>query len=152
MELSELKNPRGARRPRKRKGRGPASGQGKTAGRGEKGQKSRSGSKIRVGFEGGQMPLIRRMPKGGFTPPCRRRYAVVNLETLNRFPDGSEITPEVLLEEKIIRKLEDGVKILGKGTLTPRLVVWAHRFSRKALEAIAAAGGSCHHITVARKK
>jgi large subunit ribosomal protein L15 len=146
MELHELSYPAGSRRPRKRRGRGTGSGRGKTAGRGEKGQKSRSGYKLRPGFEGGQMPLIRRLPKVGFTPPRPRRWTEVNISELNRFPDGSEVTPEALRGERIIRGWKDGVKILGRGDLEKRLVVRAHRFSKKARQAIEAAGGSCHPI------
>ena len=146
MELHELRCPAGSRRPRKRRGRGPASGVGGTAGRGHKGQKARSGASIRVGFEGGQMPLSRRIPKRGFTSPRSRRFSIVNISVLNRFPDGTEVTPEMLLKEGIVGKLKDGLKILGSGKLGKRLVIWAHRFSGKARSAIESAGGSCHQI------
>jgi len=146
MELHELRSPRSARRPAKRKGRGQGSGQGKTAGRGEKGQKSRSGAKIRLGFEGGQMPLIRRLPKVGFTPPCARRLSVVNVSTLNRFSDETEVTPELLVRERVIRKVRDGVKILGGGKLEKKLTVRAHAFSLTARRAIESAGGNCRGV------
>lgn len=152
MELHQLHSVPGSRRPRKRRGRGPGSGLGKTAGRGQKGQKSRSGYKRKPGFEGGQMPLKRRLPKVGFTSPRPRRFAVVNISQLNVFPDGSEVTPEVLLEKRVIRRLKTGVKILGEGSLDKKLFVWAHRFSQKAKETIEAAGGSCQCITSRKMK
>lgn len=147
MELHQLRYVPGSRRPRKRKGRGRGSGLGKTAGRGHKGQKSRSGYSSKPGFEGGQMPLKRRLPKGGFTPPRRRRFSVVNISQLNVFPDGSEVTPETLREKRIIRKLiKPGVKILARGSVERKLAVWAHSFSAAARRAIESAGGTCQHI------
>lgn len=147
MELHELKYNRTARRPRKRKARGAASGLGKTAGRGQKGQNSRSGGGVRIGFEGGQMSLKRRLPKLGFTPLRRRVFSIINLGRLNELPEGTEVTPEFLLEKRIIRKLApDGVKILARGKIDRKLIVWAHSFSRRAREAIEAAGGSCQQI------
>lgn len=131
----------GSVRERKRVGRGPGSGLGKTAGRGEKGQKSRSGYSRKVGFEGGQMPLHRRLPKRGFTNRFRRELTCVNLGRLEVFDPGTIVTPELLLERGMIRKVWDGVKVLAKGSLTKALTVRAHRFSAKAREAIAAAGG-----------
>ncbi|HPJ71478.1 MAG TPA: 50S ribosomal protein L15 [bacterium] len=151
MELHELKFTPGAKKSRKRKGRGPGSGWGKTAGRGEKGQKSRSGASIRPGFEGGQMPLARRLPKVGFTSPSPVRYGIVNLSTLNGFEDGTEVTPELLLEKRIVRKLYDGIKVLGRGSMERKLEVWAHCFSARAREAIEAAGGTCQVIGSRRK-
>ena len=139
--LGRLKPPPGARRPKRRVGRGPGSGVGKTCGRGTKGQKARSGGGIPRWFEGGQMPLQRRVPKRGFNNPFKKRFALVPVETLNRFEDGEEVTPERLLEEGVIRKLGDGVKILGDGDLTKRLKVHAHRFTKSAAEKITAAGG-----------
>lgn len=124
-----------------RVGRGPGSGKGKTCGRGTKGQKSRSGASIPPWFEGGQMPLQRRVPKRGFTNIFKKRYALVHLEDLNRFNDGEEVTPERLMEERLIRKLRDGVKILGDGALSKRLTVHAHKFTKTAAEKITAAGG-----------
>ncbi len=139
--LGRLKPPKGARRPRRRVGRGPGSGKGKTCGRGTKGQKARSGGGIPPWFEGGQMPLQRRLPKRGFTSPFKKRYALVPVEALNRFNDGDEVTPERLVEERLIKKVRDGVKILGNGELTKRLVVHAHHFTKAAEEKITAAGG-----------
>ncbi len=139
--LGRLKPPEGARKPRRRVGRGPGSGKGKTSGRGHKGQKARSGGGIPPWFEGGQMPLHRRLPKRGFTSPFKKRYALVPVEALNRFNDGDEVTPERLVEERLIKKVRDGVKILGNGELTKRLVVHAHHFTKAAEEKITAAGG-----------
>jgi large subunit ribosomal protein L15 len=146
MELHDLTPKPGARKQRKRVGRGPGSGNGKTAGRGHKGQGSRSGTKRRRNFEGGQMPLVRRVPKRGFTNIFRREYAIVNVGQLERFPSGSEVTPEVLLAERVIAALRDGVKVLGDGALSRKLVVKAHKFSGKAQQAIEAAGGRCEVI------
>ncbi|MFQ5893555.1 MAG: 50S ribosomal protein L15 [Nitrospinota bacterium] len=141
MMLGRLTPPAGARRRRRRVGRGPGSGKGKTCGRGTKGQKARSGSSIPPWFEGGQMPLQRRVPKRGFTNPFKKRYALVPVEALNRFDDGDEVTPERLLEVRLIRKVHDGVKILGNGELTKRLTVRAHSFTKAAADKITAAGG-----------
>ncbi|MBM7646878.1 large subunit ribosomal protein L15 [Scopulibacillus daqui] len=146
MKLHELKPAEGSRSSRKRVGRGYGSGLGKTSGRGQKGQKSRSGGGVRPGFEGGQMPLIQRLPKRGFTNPTRKEYAIVNVETLNRFEEGTEVTPELLMEKRIVRKLNDGVKILGNGKLNHKLTVKAHKFSASAKEAIEAAGGKIEVI------
>lgn len=143
MRLHTLRPAPGSRRPRKRVGRGPGSGHGQTSGRGDKGQKARSGPKLRPWFEGGQMPLTRRLPKRGFTNVFRKTYALVNLRTLEqRFEAGSAVTPQVLLERGLIAALRDGVKVLGEGSLTKALTVQAHRFSRSAAEKIAAAGGA----------
>lgn len=141
MGLHNLKPARGAVRGRKRVGRGPGSGLGKTSGRGEKGQKSRSGFSRKVGFEGGQMPLHRRVPKRGFRNIFRKEYAEVNLERLEAFDAGTIVTPEVLIEHGIVRKLRDGVKILAKGSLTKALTVKAHKFSAKSKETIEKLGG-----------
>ena len=146
MELHTLSPKPGSRKDRKRVGRGPGSGNGKTAGRGHKGQLSRSGHTHRRNFEGGQMPLIRRLPKRGFTNIFRKEFVIVNVGQLERFPAGSEITPDVLLAEGVVSQLRDGVKILGDGTLSRKLTVRAHRFSKKAEEVIKAAGGSCEVI------
>jgi large subunit ribosomal protein L15 len=142
MDLSNLKPPKGATRNRKRVGRGPGSGQGKTAGRGNKGAQSRSGYHKKRGFEGGQMPLHRRVPKRGFHNLFRVEYAVVNLDDLAaRFAAGSVVTPEALRELRLVtRKLP--IKVLGRGDIGIRLTVKAHKFSGKAAEKIAAAGGS----------
>ncbi|SDN91374.1 50S ribosomal protein L15 [Alkalicoccus daliensis] len=142
MQLHELKPAVGSRKDRKRKGRGVASGNGKTAGRGHKGQNARSGGGVRPGFEGGQMPIFRRLPKRGFTNPNRTEYAVVNLETLNRFEDGTEVTSALLIETGVVKNERDGIKILGNGTLERKLTVKASKFSAAAKDAIEAAGGS----------
>ena len=142
MGLHNLKPAKGSVRKRKRVGRGPGSGTGKTAGRGENGQKSRSGYSRKVGFEGGQMPLHRRVPKRGFTnAPFRKEFAEVNLGRLEVFEEGTIVTPEVLVKWGIVKRVRDGVKILGKGDLTKALTVHAHRFSARAKERIAGAGG-----------
>ena len=142
MRLHTLTPAPGSRKRRKRVGRGPGSGHGQTSGRGDKGQKARSGPKLRPWFEGGQMPLTRRLPKRGFTNTFRRTYALVNVRTLEkRFEAGSEVTPQVLLERGVIAALRDGVKVLGDGDLKKALTVQAHRFSKSAAEKIAAAGG-----------
>ncbi len=142
MGLQNLKPAKGSVRQRKRVGRGPGSGLGKTSGRGEKGQKSRSGFGQKLGFEGGQMPLHRRLPKRGFTNArFRRHYAAVNLDRLEVFDPGTIVTPEVLLHRGVVRKIVDGVKILGDGNLTKALTVRAHKFSAKAQEKIVALGG-----------
>jgi len=145
-ELHGLRPAPGSRKGRKRVGRGTGSGHGKTAGRGMAGQKSRSGGTIRPGFEGGQMPLQRRLPRRGFTNPTRKEYAVVNVEDLNRFEDGAVVTPEVLLESRLVRDQRDGIKILAEGELERSLTVRAHKFSRSAREKIEAAGGAVEVI------
>ena len=142
MGLHNLKPARGSVRKKKRVGRGPGSGTGKTAGRGENGQKSRSGYSRKIGFEGGQMPLHRRVPKRGFTnSPFRKEFAEVNLGRLEVFEEGTIVTPDVLMKWGIVKRLRDGVKILGKGDLTKALTVHAHRFSARAKERIAEVGG-----------
>jgi large subunit ribosomal protein L15 len=145
--LHNLKPAKGSVRNRKRVGRGPGSGLGKTAGRGEKGQKSRSGFSRKPGFEGGQMPLHRRIPKRGFTnSPFRKEFACVNLGRLEVFEAGTIVTPELLMRQGIVRKLRDGLKVLAEGQLTKALTVHAHRFSGKAQERIAALGGKAELI------
>lgn len=146
MGLNDLKPAKGAVRSRKRVGRGPGSGLGKTAGRGEKGQKSRSGFSRKPGFEGGQMPLHRRVPKRGFHNRFRKEYAEVNLDRLEAFDAGTLVTPELLKQRGIVRQLRDGVKVLGGGALSKALTVRAHKFSAKAKEAIAGAGGAAEVI------
>ncbi|MFU0791339.1 50S ribosomal protein L15 [Cerasibacillus sp. JNUCC 74] len=146
MKLHELKAAEGARKNRNRVGRGMSSGNGKTSGRGHKGQKARSGGGTRPGFEGGQMPLFQRLPKRGFTNIHRKEFAIVNVDTLNRFEDGTEITPELLLEEGVVSKLKAGIKVLGNGTIEKKLTVKAHKFSASAKEAIEAAGGQTEVI------
>lgn len=146
--LHNLRAPEGSRRATKRLGRGRASGQGKTSGRGQKGQNSRSGSKSRVGFEGGQMPLYRRIPKlGGFTPRNRREFAVVNVSDLEeRFEKGAQVDPAALAAAGLIKKDRENVKILGDGELTLALSVKAHAFTRSARTKIEAAGGTAEVI------
>ncbi|WP_312701640.1 50S ribosomal protein L15 [Sedimentibacter sp.] len=146
MKLHELKPNPGSTKNRKRLGRGTATGQGKTAGRGMNGQKSRSGGGVRPGFEGGQMPLYRRLPKRGFTNIFGTQFAEINVEVLNKFEDGAEITPELLKSEGILKKQLDGVKILGNGELAKKLTVKAHKFSKSAIEKIEAAGGKAEVI------
>lgn len=146
MKLHELSPAPGARTKPTRKGQGPGSGLGKTAGRGHKGQKARSGGGVRPGFEGGQMPLQRRMPKRGFYNPFSKEIIAINVEQLNCFEDGMTVTPETLLEYRIIKKTGDGVKILGQGSLDKKLTVQAQAFSKSAAEKITAAGGKAEVI------
>ncbi|KKB34886.1 50S ribosomal protein L15 [Bacillus thermotolerans] len=146
MKLHELKPAEGARKSRNRVGRGPASGNGKTAGKGHKGQNARSGGGTRLGFEGGQTPLFRRLPKRGFTNINRKEYAVVNLDALNRFDEGTEVTPELLIETGVVSSEKAGIKILAKGNVEKKLTVKAHKFSAAAKEAIEAAGGKTEVI------
>ncbi|MCU9594050.1 50S ribosomal protein L15 [Caldibacillus thermolactis] len=146
MKLHELKLNDGARKNRKRVGRGTSSGHGKTSTRGQKGQNARSGGGVRPGFEGGQMPLFQRLPKRGFTNINRKEYAIVNLSTLNRFEDGTEVTPELLIETGVVRNEKSGIKILANGKLEKKLTVKAHKFSAAAKEAIEAAGGQTEVI------
>jgi large subunit ribosomal protein L15 len=147
MDLSNLKPPKGATHAKKRVGRGQGSGQGKTAGRGHKGAKSRSGFKFKRGFEGGQMPLHRRVPKRGFHNPFRVAYEVVNLDTLGeKFDAGTVVTPEMLRERGLLAGVDRPVKVLARGEITKQLTVRAHKFSGKAAEKIAAAGGATEVI------
>jgi len=146
MKLHNLKPSPGSRKNRKRVGRGTATGQGTTAGRGMNGQNSRSGGGTRPGFEGGQMPLYRRLPKRGFTNIFQKEYAIVNLDSLNDFDENEEVTVELLLDRKIIRKKLDGVKILGKGEINKKLTVKANKFSKTAKEKIEAVGGKAEVI------
>ncbi|MCI1974645.1 MAG: 50S ribosomal protein L15 [Limosilactobacillus sp.] len=139
MKLNELKPAAGSRSKRLRKGRGLSSGHGFTSGRGTKGQKAHG--KTRLGFEGGQMPLYRQIPKRGFTNINRKEYAIVNLTTLDRFEDGTEVTPQLLMESGIVKNLKSGIKVLGNGKLTKKLTVKANKFSASAVSAIEAAGG-----------
>ena len=140
MNLSDLHPPAGQKHKRKRVGRGPGSGLGKTAGRGEKGQKSRSGYSRRLGFEGGQMPLVRRVPKRGFNNIFRKEFAVINLERLDAL-DGAKFSPESLVEAGVIRNLRSGLKVLGDGEIKRAIEISAHRVSKSAREKIEAAGG-----------
>ncbi|MEJ1320397.1 50S ribosomal protein L15 [Latilactobacillus sakei] len=144
MKLHELKPNEGARDVRKRVGRGTSSGTGKTVGRGQKGQKARS--KVRLGFEGGQMPLFRRMPKRGFKNINRKEYAVVNLNDLNRFEDGTEITATVLIEAGVVKNELSGVKVLANGELNKKLNIKVSKYSEVAKAAVEAAGGSIEVI------
>ena len=146
MKLHELNAVKGATKNRKRRGRGTATGQGKTGGRGMNGQKSRSGGGVRLGFEGGQMPLYRRIPKRGFTNIWRKEYEIVNIELLNRFEEGTVVTPELLVSEGIVKQVKDGVKVLGRGELDKALTVKANKFSASAVEKIEKAGGKAEVI------
>jgi large subunit ribosomal protein L15 len=146
MELSNLKPKKSSRHAQKRIGRGPGSGQGKTAGRGEKGQKSRAGFSRMRGFEGGQMPLHRRLPKRGFTNIFKKVHAVVNLSDLERFDNGATIDEGALRQAGLVKGKNDGVKILGNGKLSKKLTVHAVKFSESARKQIEAAGGTCQEI------
>ena len=146
MELHELKPAEGARKTRMRVGRGLGCGKGKTSGRGMKGQKARSGGGVRTGFEGGQMPLYRRLPKRGFKNVWAKTYAEVNVETLNRFEDGAVVDPVELVDKQVLKNVEDGIRILGGGELTKKLTVRANYFTKSAKEKITAAGGTVEVI------
>ena len=141
MKLHELKPTDGARKDKVRVGRGTGSGSGKTSGRGHKGQKARSGGGVRPGFEGGQMPIYRRLPKRGFKNVWRKEFAEVNVEVLNLFDDGTEVDAVVLIEAGILKNVLDGVRILGNGSLTKKLTVKAQGFTKSAKEKIEAVGG-----------
>ena len=146
MELSNLKPKKGARHAKKRVGRGPGSGHGKTSSRGEKGQKSRSGYSRQIGFEGGQMPLHRRLPKRGFTNIFKKDYAVVNLADLERFDNGATVDEAALRQAGLVKGQNDGIKVLGNGKLSKKLTVAATKFSATAKSAIEAAGGTVQEI------
>ncbi|MCK9198759.1 MAG: 50S ribosomal protein L15 [Bacilli bacterium] len=146
MKLHELKPTEGSRTKETRFGRGISSGRGRTSGRGEKGQKSRTGGGTRLGFEGGQNPIYRRVSKRGFINDDKTLYAIVNIESLNAFEDGSSVCPTCLKEAGLVRKEFDGVKILGSGKLSKKLTVKAHKFSKSAQQAIEAAGGTIEVI------
>ena len=146
MKLHELQANEGTRTKRKRLGRGIASGHGKTSGKGHKGQNARTGGGTRLGFEGGQTPLFQRLPKRGFSNINRKEYAVVNLDTLNRFDENTDVTPELLIESGVVKNEKSGIKVLAKGTLNKKLNVKAHKFSNTAKEAIEAAGGKAEVI------
>lgn len=146
MKLHELEPATGSRKERNRVGRGIATGNGKTSGRGQKGQKSRSGGGVRPGFEGGQNPLFRRLPKRGFTNINRKEFAIVNLDALNRFEEGTEVTPALLVETGVVGNEKAGIKILGNGTLDKKLTVKAHKFSASAKAAIEKVGGNIEVI------
>lgn len=148
MNLSSIQPPRGAKRPKKRVGRGPGSGLGKTSGRGHKGQKSRSGFKEKRGFEGGQMPLHRRVPKRGFHNPFRVEYSVINVDLLaERFDVGTEVTPAMLRENGLLHGRKVLLKVLARGEISKALVISAHKFSGRAVEKIVGAGGRANVIT-----
>ena len=147
MKLHTLAPNEGATKERKRLGRGVGSGTGKTSGKGHKGQNARSGGGVRPGFEGGQLPLFRRLPKRGFSnAPFKVRYATINLSDLNRFEDGALVTPEILKEIGLVKNQLDGIKVLGNGTLEKKLVVKAHKFSNVAKEQIEKLGGKAEVI------
>ena len=146
MELNNLKPKKGARHAKKRVGRGPGSGHGKSASRGEKGQKSRSGFSRKLGFEGGQMPLHRRLPKRGFTNLFKKEYAVVNLADLERFDNGATVDEAALRQAGLVKGQNDGIKVLGNGKLSKKLTVSATKFSATAKSAIEAAGGTVQEI------
>lgn len=146
MRLEELKPAKGATKRAKRLGRGVGSGSGKTASKGHKGQKARSGGVKGPGFEGGQMPLQRRIPKRGFTNIFRKEYAVVNLADIGKISGTDPVTPEVLMQNGLIKNMKTGVKILGTGEFKTKLIVRAHKFSKSAVEKIQAAGGKAEVI------
>lgn len=147
MKLHELEKNIGAKQRKKRVGRGPGSGLGKTCGRGQKGQKSRSGGSINPVFEGGQLPLYRRLPKRGFSNALfKKEYAVMNVSDFNQFADGTVVTPALLKEKGILKKQLNGVKVLGDGTLNKKLTIQAHKFSKSALEKIKSSGSKAEVI------
>lgn len=146
MRLHDLRPAEGSTKSKKRVGRGTGSGLGTTAGRGMNGQNSRAGGGVRPGFEGGQMPLFRRIPKRGFNNKFTKQWTVVNVEILNEFEDGTEITPEVLLQTGVVSKLSYGLKILGDGELNKKLTVKANKFTQSAINKIEAAGGKAEVI------
>ena len=146
MKLHELSKPIGSTKNPKRKGRGTATGQGKTAGRGMNGQNSRSGGGVRLGFEGGQMPLYRRIPKRGFKNVFKKEWSIMNVSDLNSYEEGTLITPELLIADGKVKQVTAGVKILGDGELEKKLTVQANKFSKAAIEKIEAAGGKAEVI------
>ena len=146
MKLHELSPAEGSVRASYRRGRGPGSGNGKTAGRGHKGQNARSGGGVRPGFEGGQLPLYRKLPKRGFHNHFAKEYAIINVEALNAFEDGAEVDLKALLDKKIVRRELDGLKVLGRGEVTKKITVKAAVFSASAKEKIEAAGGKAEVI------
>jgi large subunit ribosomal protein L15 len=146
MKLHELRAAEGSSKNRKRRGRGHATGQGTTGGRGMNGQKSRSGGGVRLGFEGGQMPLYRRIPKRGFTNRFAKEYTEINVEALNRFEAGTVVTEQLLKEEGLVKQVKDGVKVLGNGNLEKGITVQAAKFTKSAAEKIEAAGGKAEVV------
>lgn len=146
MKLHELRPAEGTTKAKKRIGRGTASGQGKSAGKGQKGQKARTGGGVRIGFEGGQMPLYRRLPKVGFTNIFRKEYAIVNVSDLEMFENGTTVTVDALKEAGLVKDVKSGVKLLGNGDLTKNLTVQVNKISKSAADKIAAAGGKVEVI------
>lgn len=147
MKLHELQVNQGAKQTKKRVGRGPGSGLGKTSGKGHKGQNARSGGGVRPVFEGGQLPLYRRLPKRGFSNAMfKTRYAVINVEDLNRFDEGTTVTPALLKEVGMVKQQLDGIKVLGSGKLEKKLTIQAHKFSRSAMEKINESGSKAEVI------
>ncbi|MEG0291770.1 MAG: 50S ribosomal protein L15 [Anaerovoracaceae bacterium] len=146
MKLHELRAVSGATKNRKRRGRGTATGQGKTGGRGMNGQNSRSGGGTKPGFEGGQMPLYRRIPKRGFTNIWAKEYVELNVDVLNKFEAGTVVTPELLKEVGLVKQVKDGIKILGNGNIEKGITVQAHKFTKSAVEKIESAGGKAEVI------
>jgi len=146
MDLSNLKPATGARKARKRVGRGPGSGHGKTSCRGHKGQKSRSGGGIPIGFEGGQMPLTRRLPKRGFTNIFKKRYALINIADLSVFEKDSTVDAAALMEKGLVKKIYDGVKLLGNGEIDKPVILKVHKWSKAAHDKIVAAGGKVEGV------
>jgi len=146
MRLHDLRPAEGSTKSRKRVGRGTGSGLGTTAGRGMNGQNSRSGGGVKPGFEGGQMPLFRRIPKRGFNNKFKKQWTIINVELLNSFEDGTEITPELLLETGVVSKVNYGIKVLGDGELNKKLTVRANKFTQSAITKIEAAGGKAEVI------
>ena len=146
MKLHELSPSEGSKKKAFRVGRGHGSGNGKTSGKGQKGQKARSGGGVRPGFEGGQMPIYRRLPKRGFTNIFAKKYTSINVEDLNKFDNGTEITAEVLKENGVIKKINDGIVVLGRGDLNKKVTIKAKRFSKSAEEKISAAAGKAEVI------
>ena len=146
MKIHELSPREGSKKKAFRVGRGHGSGNGKTSGKGQKGQKARSGGGVRPGFEGGQMPIYRRLPKRGFTNIFAKKYTSINVEDLNKFDNGTEITAEVLKENGVIKKINDGIVVLGRGDLNKKVTIKAKRFSKSAEEKISAAGGKAEVI------
>ena len=146
MKLHELSPSEGSKKKAFRVGRGHGSGNGKTSGKGQKGQKARSGGGVRPGFEGGQMPIYRRLPKRGFTNIFAKKYTSINVEDLNKFDNGTEITAEVLKENCVIKNINDGIVVLGRGDLNKKVTIKAKRFSKSAEEKISAAGGKAEVI------
>lgn len=146
MDLSSLKPPKGSRKKKKRLGRGEGSGYGKTSGRGHKGQNSRSGGGVPRGFEGGQMPLQRRLPKRGFTNIFKKQYALVNLKDLSVFDTGSTVDADALKKRGIVKKVYDGIKLLGNGSIDKPLTVKVNKWSKSAFEKVTAAGGNVEGV------